>query len=103
MRITLRRNTTTITGVIAGAVMRIRVVSELAPDMRLASSREASIRPKAGFAESVFPSLQPIGRRLRDGRDVEAVEENQCERIENVKAHGTDQHGHQERPPIQGR
>ena len=48
MRITLRRNTTTITGVIAGAVMRIRVVSELAPDMRLASSREASIRRKAG-------------------------------------------------------
>ena len=48
MRITLSKNTTTMTGVMAGTVMRHMVVSALAPDIRLASSIDASMRRNAG-------------------------------------------------------
>ncbi len=48
MRITLSKKTTTITGVMAGTVIRHRVVNALAPDIRLASSIDASMRRKAG-------------------------------------------------------
>ena len=37
-----------ITGVIAGMVMRNKVVNGLAPDIRLASSKDASMRRNAG-------------------------------------------------------
>ena len=42
------------TGVIAGTVMRINVVKAPAPDIRLASSRDASILRKAGVNSITF-------------------------------------------------
>jgi hypothetical protein len=62
MRITLSKNTTTITGVIAGTVILSRVVSAPAPDMRLASSMDASMRRKAGVKSITLVEMPLLTR-----------------------------------------
>jgi hypothetical protein len=57
MRITLSKKTTMMTGVIAGTVIRTRVVSGPAPDMRLASSIDASMRRNAGVSSITFVEM----------------------------------------------
>ena len=57
MRITLSRKTTIITGVIAGTVMRTNVVNALAPDIRLASSIDASMRRNAGVSSMTLVEM----------------------------------------------
>ncbi len=62
MRMTLSKKTTTMTGVIAGTVILIRVVSALAPDIRLASSMDASMRRKAGVKSITLVEMPLLTR-----------------------------------------
>ena len=62
MRITLSKKTTTITGVIAGTVIRHMVVKALAPDIRLASSIDASMRRNAGVISITFVDIPLLTR-----------------------------------------
>src|ERR1043166_79570 len=77
MRITLRSTTTMMTGVIIGTVMRHIVVQVLAPDMRLASSSDESMRRNAGVISMTLVEM-PLETRC-------AQMMPQKEKISNVK------------------
>src|ERR1041385_8471736 len=57
--------------------------------------------PDAGLAEGVAPCLQAVNRRLGDRRGVEAVDEDENERVDDVKAHDADEQRHEDHPAVE--